>query len=127
MNIFEKKYFEQKLLHVVGNEAIYREGGVIKHVVVEKLNFDADKAILTLMPKSTVGFSKRLNSEFDVSVSFELMSIEKNYIYASYINWCLVTNVSAVTHLVCKAKNYQNINQLQEEYIRLRRRMFEVN
>jgi hypothetical protein len=127
MNILEQKHLKKKLMHFVGKAAIYREGGLIKHVVIEKLNFDEAKAILTLTPQSTFGFSERLNSKFDVSVSFEFMSIEKNYIYALYVNWCLVTHSLAVEHLVCKAKNYQNINDLQNEYIRIRRRMFEVN
>jgi hypothetical protein len=127
MNTLEQQHLEKKLMHFVGKAAIYREGGLIKHVVIEKINFDEDKAILNLMPQSTFGFSERLNSKFDVSVSFEFMSIEKNYIYALYVNWCLVTHSLAVEHLVCKAKNYQNINDLQNEYIRIRRRMFEVN
>jgi len=126
MKKFTKKCFEEKLTLLVGGAAIYREGGLIKYVVVKKLDFDNDRVILTLNPKSSIGFSERLDSDFEISVSSESISIEKNYIHASYVNWCLVTHATAVTHLVYIAEKLNNVKELQEEYVRLRRRWFEV-
>ena len=115
-----------RLKALAGQEGIYREGGLIKHVRIEQLTIDDGALNLQLAPLTTQGFSSRADTPFQASVSLEFLIAHLNYLAAPLVNWCLVTDPQATAYLVELARSGVETDALQEAYIRLRRHFFSM-
>jgi hypothetical protein len=109
---------------LVGQEAIYREGGLIKHVRLVKPDIDDGLLTLWLEPLPSPGFSARAGTPFQASVALECLTEHSRYLAAPIVNWCLVTHPQATMHLVALAQGGAQTDALQTAYIGLRRRSF---
>ena len=108
-------------LGFAGREAIFREGGLIKHVLIIETNLEDSLLILTLSPLSSPGFSSRINDVFKVSVDKAFLRVDENYISASVLNWCLVTNPDAIAFLTGIGMATKAVRSVQGAYIAMRR------
>lgn len=109
-----------------GREAIFREGGLIKHVLITKTNLEDSLFIFTLFPLSSPGFSSRINDVFKVSVDKTFVIIDEHHISASILNWCLVTNPDAIAFLTGIGNSTKTVRSVQDAYIAIRRHGFLV-
>lgn len=107
-----------------GQEAIFREGGLIKHVLITETNLEDSLFIFTLFPLSSPGFSSRIKDVFKASVDKAFLAVDRNYISASVLNWCLVTNPDAIAFLTGIGRATKTVRSVQEAYIALRSRRF---
>jgi hypothetical protein len=107
-----------------GREAIFREGGLIKHVLITETNLEDSLFVYTLFPLSSPGFSSRTNDVFKVSVDKIFVTVDDNHISASVLNWCLVTNPDAIAFLTGIGNATKTIRSVQDAYIAIRRQRF---
>lgn len=113
-----------RLQAFAGHDAIYREGGLIKHVCLVNSSFDDGLLTLWLEPLSSPGFSARVNTPFQASVALECLTDHSRYLAAPTVNWCLVTHPQATAYLVTLARGGAPTDVLQAAYIGLRRLSF---
>ena len=111
-------------LGFTGREAIFLEGGLIKHVLITETNLEDSLLILTLSPLSSPGFSSRINDVFKVSVDKAFLRVDENYISASVLNWCLVINPDSIAFLTGVGKAAETVKSVQDAYIMIRRHGF---
>ena len=109
---------------LAGREAIFREGGLIKHVLITQTDFEDSFFIFTLFPLSSPGFSSRIKGVFKVSIEKTFVIVDKNHISASILNWCLVTNPDAIAFLKGIGKTAETVKSVQDAYIAMRRHRF---
>ena len=107
-----------------GQEAIFREGGLIKHVLITEMNLEDSLFIVTLFPLSSPGFSSRIKDVFKVSVDKAFLAVDGNYISTSILNWCLVTNPDAIAFLTGIGMATKAVRSVQDAYIAMRRHRF---
>ena len=111
-------------LGFAGREAIFREGGLIKHVLITETDLEDSLFIFTLFPLSSPGFSSRIKVVFKVSVDKTFLTVDKNYISASILNWCLVINPDSIAFLSGIGKAAKTVKSVQDAYIAIRRHGF---
>jgi hypothetical protein len=111
-------------LGFAGREAIFREGGLIKHVLITETNLEDSLFIFTLFPLSSPGFSSRIKDVFKVSVDKTFVIVDDNHISASVLNWCLVTNPDAIAFLTGIGNTTKTVRSVQDAYIAIRRQRF---
>jgi hypothetical protein len=109
-----------------GREAIFRECGLIKHVLITETNLEDSLFVYTLFPLSSPGFSSRIKSVFKVSVDKTFVTVDENHISASVLNWCLVTNPDAIAFLTGIGNTTETVRSVQDAYIAIRRHGFAV-
>ena len=109
-----------------GREAIFREGGLIKHVLITQTDFEDSLFIFTLFPLSSPGFSSRINDVFKVSVDKTFVIVDEHHISASILNWCLVINSDSIAFLTGIGNTTKTVRSVQEAYIAIRRHGFLV-
>jgi hypothetical protein len=112
------------VLWIVGREALFREGGLIKHVLITEANIQDSLFIFTLFPFSSPGFSSRIKGGLKVSVDKAFLTVDRNYISASILNWCLVTNPDAIAFLTGIGRATKTVRSVQDAYIAIRRHGF---
>jgi hypothetical protein len=117
---------QSRLQALVGQDVIYREGGLIKHVLLVKSDIDNGVLNLWLEPLFTPGFSARVDTPFSVSVALEHLTEHSHYIFAPIVSWCLVTHPKATAYLVALAHGGSQTAALQTAYTSLRRRSFNL-
>ena len=113
-------------MNLRGKFGIYREGGLIKYVAIKEVLVDDSQLSLSLLPINVPGFSTRISNVFKVGVNLEFLRIEKNYIVASMVNWCLVFCTLAISHLLQIGKAEVATSSVQKAFIALRRCGFKV-
>lgn len=111
-------------LDLAGREAIFREGGLIKYVLITETNLEDSLLILTLSPLSSSGFSSRISDVFKVSVDKAFLTVNENYISASLLNWCLDINPDAIAFLTGIGMATKAVRSVQDAYIAIRRQGF---
>jgi len=111
-------------LGFAGREAIFREGGLIKHVLITEANIEDSLFIFTLFPLRSPGFSSRIKDVFKVSADQAFLAIDRNYISASILNWCLVVSPDSIDFLTEIGRTTKTARSVQDAYIAIRRRGF---
>ena len=111
-------------LDFAGRKAIFREGGLIKHVLIMESNLEDALFIFTLFPLSSPGFSSRIKGVFKVGVEKTFVTVDENHISASVLNWCLVLNSDSIAFLTKIGKAKKTIKSVQDAYIAIRRHGF---